>query len=169
MSRRKVNVFLILLTSLLTFFSPIIHAMPTRDKISILNRRVPYITRRAIERSVLKRCQGISTNLVLSIIKVESDFKVNAYNKRSRDFGLMQINQWHVKKQKLSIYRLITDVDYNIKYGCEILGWFVDKYSYLGEAIGRYNCGVKPSCIQYQMNRRYVRLVLKHFNRLERL
>ncbi len=112
----------------------------------------------------ISRCK-VDQNLLLSIIRVESAFKVNAYNKKSKDYGLMQVNEWHVKRKKLKKALLLSDIDYNIHHGCQILKWFVSVYPFK-EAIGRYNAGTGSEVLKYPSVKRYMRLVLKHYKLL---
>jgi hypothetical protein len=115
----------------------------------------------------LKTCKT-SDNVALAIIMVESSFTVDAYNKNSKDYGLMQINEWHVKRLYLNKDRLLSDIKYNVTIGCDILNWFTSTYS-LGEAISRYNCGTKKSCIKYRSTKRYLERVLYFKLFLDRL
>lgn len=110
----------------------------------------------------------VDSNLVLSIIRVESSFVVDAHNPKSNDYGLMQINEWHVKIKKLNRVRLLRDVQYNIKVGCKILKWFTDNYKLL-EAVGRYNAGTARNATRSRAVRRYVRLVMEYKRLLDSL
>lgn len=115
----------------------------------------------------LKFCKGLETNLVLSIIRVESNYKVGAVNSKSSDYGLMQVNNWHVKKKGLSKERLLTDVSYNMQEGCKILSYFVGRYNNIDEAIARYNCGTKASCVDWDGPKDYLKKVLTYKRKLD--
>ena len=115
----------------------------------------------------LKNCTA-NENLVLSIIKIESDFVVHAKNRRSNDYGLMQVNGYHIKRLGLDAERLLRDVDYNMQQGCLILDWFLLKYP-LTEAIGRYNCGTRVGCHKWKHVRRYTEKVFTHYEKLQKV
>ena len=96
--------------------------------------------------------------LVSAIANVESSYRLNAVNKGSSDYGIMQVNAWNVRKLKLDKARLLTDLKYSVDAGVSILAWFVKKYP-LDEAIMRYNCGTRPSCVRLPQVKRYLRKV----------
>ncbi len=98
---------------------------------------------------------NVPERLILAIAFVESSYRLNAVNRGSNDYGIMQVNIWHVKRSKLSIKRLTTDIDYSFDKGVEILKWFYDTYP-LDEAIMRYNCGTRPSCIKWKRVKKYL-------------
>jgi soluble lytic murein transglycosylase-like protein len=116
--------------------------------------------------SGIKSCYLLE-NLLLSVIMVESRFEYKAINKKSKDFGLMQININNVKKLKLDKTKLLTDTNYNIKHGCKILTWFIAKYG--DDGIGRYNCGTKKGCIKYKSTKKYVKKVMGYKVMLDKL
>jgi len=116
--------------------------------------------------NAVAECQ-VKDDLVLAVIKIESDFKIDAVNNRSNDYGLMQVNEYHVKKKKLNRVSLLIDVKYNIKEGCKILNWFVNSYKG-DESIARYNCGTGRRCVRILSVKNYVRKVKKIVDRLQR-
>jgi soluble lytic murein transglycosylase-like protein len=101
-------------------------------------------------------------NVFAGMIMVESSYKLDAVNKKSNDFGLCQVNIWHVKKKGLSIERLLTDVDYSVKQGAIIFSWFYKTYPTVKEAVSRFNCGTRKECIQWKKVIRYWNLVKKY-------
>ena len=66
---------------------------------------------------------SVDPYLVTSILLVESGGKIDAYNERTKDYGLMQINEYHIKRG-LDKKRLLSDPDYSIKHGVRILAYF---------------------------------------------
>lgn len=157
MNRRKRNVLLTAIICSLSFSFQVLAKASTMHKIATLAPRISYSSKRQIRDSALRCSVGVNT--VLAIIKIESDFIVGAFNNKSNDYGLMQINQWHVDQKGLSVKRLITDIEYNMRHGCTILGWFVEKYG-LAEGVARYNCGTKRKCIEWKAVKRYRTKVL---------
>lgn len=115
--------------------------------------------------TALEYCH-INTNLLMSIIMVESSFRTDAHNELSSDFGLMQINKFHVRKLKLDKELLRSSVSYNIGVGCNVLGWFLERYS-KHEAIMRYNVGTAKNAIKSDTAKNYLARVLKYKNILD--
>lgn len=72
-----------------------------RCKTRKLYSRVPMSN--SYQKWLDKKCKkyGISTNVVLGVMKVESNFKVRASGDKGRSLGLMQIQKrYHVKRMK---------------------------------------------------------------------
>ena len=103
---------------------------------------------------------NIPLNIVLAIAYVESSYKLNAVNEVSNDYGIMQVNDWHVKKSRLSKIKLMSDLDYSFYHGVRIFSWFYQRYP-LDIAIGRYNCGTRHSCVKTSYVKKYIDKVKK--------
>lgn len=86
---------------------------------------------------------GLDARLLAAIGAVESGYFVAAVNKRSNDFGLMQVNVYNVKSLKLSKTLLVTDIEYSIDAGARILKYFKDRFEREEPRnwFARYNCG----------------------------
>jgi len=78
----------------------------------------------------------VPVNIVLAIACVESHY----------DYGIMQVNQYHIDHAGVDKQRLLTDMDYSFEQGVKVFKWFYHRYP-LDEAFMRYNCGTKPSCV----------------------
>lgn len=137
----------------------------TEDKINRLNGALTLLTRQEIGTAV-RKC-GLEENLILAIIKVESDFSNGAFNKKSNDYGLMQVNEYHVLNSRLDRNRLLWDISYNVAQGCKVLSYFLTRYKVKREAIARYNCGTRKKCIKLRSVKRYVKKVRFWYRRLE--
>jgi len=87
--------------------------------------------------------------LVLSIIKVESNFEPSAVSHRGA-YGLMQINL-NVWEKELNINKnIIFDIDYNINLGLQVLKRYYDETNGdLRRAIHLYNNGYKYNNLEY--------------------
>ena len=133
------------------------------EKIRSLSPTVSSSTILGVQ-SGLKSCKDI--NLTLAIIKVESDFRISAVNKHSNDYGIMQINDWHVKRYKYSRKKLISDIKYNMSIGCSILDELTRKHDLL-ESVSRYNCGYRRGCKDWTSVKKYVKRVLRYKRRLD--
>lgn len=104
---------------------------------------------------------GIPSNIVAAIFMVESAYKVNAVNTKSNDYGIGQINEFNIKAYKLDKLRLLSDMNYSVKWGIHVFSWFYKRYP-LDVAIMRYNCGTRPSCIKIRSVRSYLRKVKQY-------
>lgn len=124
---------------------------------SISSRVATKIARSAVKAS---KEHEVPVNVVLAIAFVESSYQLNAVNKGSNDYGIMQINQWHINKSKLDKEKLLTDLDYSFHHGVRIFKWFYHKYP-LDEAVRRYNCGTAKNCIKWKSVVRYLDKVKK--------
>jgi soluble lytic murein transglycosylase-like protein len=126
-----------------------------------------YIENRQADNNLMSKLP-LNVNLLLAIVKVESDYVVSAYNIASKDYGLMQINQWHVDRSRLDVGKLLTDVEYHLSQGVPILEWFLSKYE-LEEAVSRYNCGTRVGCIKWRSVVRYRNRVIYYYKLLNSL
>ena len=104
----------------------------------------------------------IPANAIASIAMVESSYKLNAINRHSNDFGIMQINSYNIKAYKLDRDRLLTDLNYSVESGAKIFKWFYKTYGTLEEATKRYNCGTKKSCTTWKGPIKYWSRVVKY-------
>jgi soluble lytic murein transglycosylase-like protein len=102
----------------------------------------------------------IPVNILLAIAFVESSYKINAINFGSNDYGIMQVNQWHIDRSGWSKQKLLTDVFYAFDKGAKVFEWFYNKYP-LDEAIARYNCGTRVNCPSWSKVKKYVAKVKK--------
>ncbi|CAG1064856.1 membrane-bound lytic murein transglycosylase E [uncultured bacterium] len=80
---------------------------------------------------------GLSPELIVAIIKVESSGRVSAVSSRGAQ-GLMQVMPFW--KKELGIEGTLFDIDTNIKAGTHILAGYIKKHGY-DEGIARYYRG----------------------------
>ena len=86
----------------------------------------------------------IPYELVLAVIKTESDFDADAFNKRSHDYGIMQINKIHKEAFAEAGYTDIFDPYQNTSYGIGYLAGFYHAYDQdEHKALMCYNMGEK--------------------------
>lgn len=97
----------------------------------------------------------IPWRILASIAFIESSFKVDAVNKLSNDYGLMQINQYNINAYGFDKKRLLNDLNYSAMAGATVFNWFYRRYP-LDEAIARYNCGTLKRCVLYTSVQKYV-------------
>ncbi len=84
---------------------------------------------------------GFEPNLVLGIVKVESDFNPKAISYKGA-YGLMQVNLPVWRKELNIDDRRIFDVNYNIDLGLKILkGYYEEAGGNMNLALHRYNNG----------------------------
>ena len=112
-------------------------------KILVLNPSVPNKTAREIAAAIHKYAQIYhrDPDLILSIMRVESNFDLEAVSKMGA-VGLMQIMPHWV--EILGIQCDLTDPDCNTKYGLQILGAYEHLYGSLDMALTVYNRGAGP-------------------------
>lgn len=94
--------------------------------------------------SYKSKIAALDKNLVISIVEVESAFKINATN--GADFGLMQVNYKTIKSYGFSKQQMLLDASYALDCGIKVLldkkkmwekkdpNWFI-----------RYNTGNRTS------------------------
>lgn len=63
----------------------------------------------------------LKPNKYTAILMQESGYKLDAYNKRSKDFGLAQININTAKAFKFNIKKLTSDLEYAVEAGAIVL------------------------------------------------
>ena len=148
-------------TTLATLSSVTMTNASTVYKIQWLNPNVSYSNSVKIANAALKceKKSGVGINTILGLIYTESSFKINAYNEYSNDYGLTQVNHWHVRRSGLDKERLLRDVDYNVKHGCGILTYFKNRYGQSenkNEFLARFNCGTRKGCYKWKPVKRYV-------------
>jgi soluble lytic murein transglycosylase-like protein len=99
---------------------------------------------------------NIDCLLFKAIITQESNWKIDAVNKRSSDYGLTQINIHTIKAYGFDKTKLLTNAEYSLQAGAKVLSYFKKRY-YAKDKSGwfsRYNCGTstrkKAACYKYQ-------------------
>lgn len=103
----------------------------------------------------------INPKLVRAFFKVESNNRFHAINKRSKDYGIGQINITNIKKLGLDKNRLLTDKLYSIKASVSIMAFFKNLYEKkLGKKwVAKYNCGVKRGCENTRKSKKYIKKI----------
>ncbi len=91
----------------------------------------------------------IPSEAMVKLAYIESGFKLNAVNKRTLDYGVFQINIRNIKYYNLKKHDLLIDTDYSVRAGAMVFSYFYHRYGNLKEAVKRYNCGVKKSCVNH--------------------
>ena len=72
---------------------------------------------------------GLNTDLYKAVLIVESGLNPSAFNDRTRDYGLAQINHHTAIGYGFNVVRLRTSVDYNLNAGAKVLADFKAQYS----------------------------------------
>ena len=98
---------------------------------------------------------GVPAYVLQAIAFVESSYILNAINKSSNDFGIMQVNSFNIDAYNFNKRKLLTDMQYSINAGAKVFRWFYNRYP-LEEAIKRYNCGTRPSCVRLPVVKQYL-------------
>ena len=110
--------------------------------------------------------EGVDPFIFIAIVEHESRWKVSAYNKRSRDYGLAQINEYNVKALKLDKRRLLQDPEYNLRVGARILARIQRRYGHEHLYWTRFNVGYgKLGPKRQELALKYSNKVMKNLNR----
>lgn len=120
-----------------------------------------YATRLAMEIDIAADMYKVPANVLAAICRVESSYILGAVNKRSNDYGLMQVNMFNIKAYKLDRHKLTTDMAYAVQNGAMIFSWFYRRYS-LDHSIQRYNGGTGAGVVEWKSTLKYLRLVKKY-------
>ena len=107
------------------------------------------------------RKYNLSPRLLAAIMGLESNYNLMAYNSKTDDLGLMQINRYNIKAYKFDAKRLMTDIQYSVDAGAKILSWFAKTYRKKEPNIwmSRYNVGTRKSAIHSKTAKHYLKLV----------
>lgn len=132
-----------------------------------------------------ERCSGLSRDLILSVILVESNGNPNAvnvngvrgfqpanaedalkiiyhYNNANVDIGLMQIN-WKTWGPVYGVKPAqLLDPSYNICVGAKILRDYLEQHNWSWRGVGRYNA------VSRDKQERYARKVAAMYSRVKR-
>ena len=100
----------------------------------------------------------IPTKVFKAMLKIESNFNLNKVNKKTKDYGIAQINIRNIKHFKLNKLRLTTDLDYSLDNGAKIASYFFKRYNgTLGyKWVAKYNCGTKIKCENTKASKKYL-------------
>ena len=107
-----------------------------------------------------KSCRKLGVNpfIMAAIFRVESNYKLNAINHNTKDFGIGQVNAYHIMHSKLDAYKLLYNIEYSTYHSVRIFSWFSKTYS-MPEAVMRYNCGTRKACIELPQVKLYLKKV----------
>lgn len=132
-----------------TTFEQIVHNQPQINQ--QYARRVATIVDRLADK------YKVPANVLAGIMMVESNYQLNVVNAKSNDYGILQINQYHINNgSKFDKVRLLTDLEYSIEAGFIVFKWFYKTYPTLEEAVKRYNVGTCTNgCLQWETVVRY--------------
>ena len=103
----------------------------------------------------------IPANVITAIMRVESSYILSAVNKRSNDYGIMQINNYNIRAYKFDKDKLLTDLDYSIDAGCQVFKWFYRTYKDLDHAIQAYNGGTAKDVHEWKSTKDYLKKIKK--------
>lgn len=71
---------------------------------------------------------GIKPQRLAAILAQESRYTLNAVNRRSKDYGIAQINHKTIENFGFDKQRLLTDLEYSVKAGAIVLADFKRMY-----------------------------------------
>lgn len=122
------------------------------------NNTVKYIKNKIIIHS---KKYGVPSNVIYALAKIESNLDYTAINKKSKDYGILQVNQYNIKAYGFNKKQITKNIDYSIICGIIVFKWFYKKYP-LNEAIGRFHCGTRKNCHKWKKTKKYIQKVKKY-------
>jgi soluble lytic murein transglycosylase-like protein len=105
--------------------------------------------------------------LIHAVLKLESNGKLDAVNRKTHDYGLMQINKKTAAAYGLTLARLTIDAKYNIEAGALVMADIRDDYEKREPLtwVCRYNVGYGPLHGRRLVRcARYLQLLQPHLN-----
>ena len=108
---------------------------------------------------------GVNVDLLKAVATTESNMNPDAVNKKSNDFGIMQINEFWIPK--LLEYGITKDDLFdpctNINVGAWILADSILRYGQTWKAVGAYNAGTKDTLEVEKRRMYYANKVYNHY------
>jgi len=124
------------------------------------NLPIEYITQ--VDYLAEKYCKknNIPCNIFKAILAVESRYELSAYNKKTKDYGIGQINEKTIEAMSLDKVKLMTDLDYSIRKSAKILAYFHKRFAHKEQYwYVRYNVGTAKNAINYKAAKQYKKKV----------
>lgn len=95
---------------------------------------------------------GIKPERLAAILAQESRYTLNAVNRRSKDYGIAQINHKTIESFGFDKQRLLTDLEYSVKAGAIVLADFKRMYGKREKNYwSRYNSSNKDKRQEYEI------------------
>ena len=140
-----------------------LYARTTYDQILNNSTGVPVVFAKALADTIdyYSGKHKVPANVITAIFMVESSYRLNAMNRRSDDFGIGQVNKWHIKHSKLNKSRLLYDLNYSVEQSIVVFRWFYNTYP-LDRAIMSYNAGTNPKIVNWVSVKQYLNLVKQY-------
>lgn len=95
---------------------------------------------------------NVDEQLLKAIVAVESQGRLAAYNKRTHDYGLGQINKRTAAAYGFNRAKLLTDAQYNLNAAATVLAYFQKRYKAKEPHTWycRYNVGTRSNAHKTQ-------------------
>lgn len=143
---------LVYLLAALSLFSGLSSHAETSEQLKIkaaIKNLQPHISNKDLQELTLAFSSlgnhgcDIDWPLLMSIAFNESSLIKTTVNKKSNDYGLMQLNEKTINRLKINKTKLLTSAAYALQRGCELLMWNREKFSARHEYwLGIYRAGV---------------------------
>ena len=103
---------------------------PIFDQVVKNHPKIDRIYAREVAKAIQKVAKemGIKPERLAAILAQESRYTLNAVNRRSRDYGIAQINHKTIESFGFDKQRLLTDLEYSVKAGAIVLADFKRMY-----------------------------------------
>lgn len=101
---------------------------------------------------------GLEPKMLIALVELESSGNQYAYNKKTKDYGLLQVNQIHLGKGENPLC-LMRDARLNLERGTKILVYMQKRYaSRERDWMCRYNLGTRTLIgARYDLCVKYIR------------
>lgn len=103
------------------------------DVYNQLERIAPHLSQREkleLATDIVKVCeqQRINCQIFTAVLAQESMFRTSAFNHRTLDYGIGQVNIRNIASLKLDKHRLLNDRVYSLTAAAQIFGYFQRRY-----------------------------------------
>lgn len=131
-----------------------------RNQPSISKERMVTIARHV---QVSADYHGFSAELFAAILMQESSYRLNVKGsgRNGSDYGIAQIHYKTAESYGFNKKRLLTDLEYSIKSGAEVLAWFFRTYKDRepNDWWLRFNVGTRKKAVKSKAAKEYKRKV----------
>ena len=118
------------------------------------NPNIPSKYAHALEKSILKAAKRyrVDAYKLSAILAQESQYQLTAYNPKTKDWGISQINEKTIENYHLNKARLVLDLDYSVAAGAMVLADFQRMYAKFEKNnwYSRYNSSKDNKRKQYE-------------------
>lgn len=136
----------------------------------VINPNMDLEQANKVDKVIEQACSSykLDCKLFKAILAQESMFSASAFNGKTMDYGIGQINRKTASAMGLDVNRLRTDLDYSVNNSAKILAYFQTRYRSKERLwYCRYNIGTKVMDARtLKRCHNYSQLVQRHYKKL---